>query len=125
LILNRDRHGANIEVLRNRQSQTIRLAPLFDHGLSLLHGCAELAELSRADVMEDKPVNNYIGSRSALNNLSLIPKGQWPAFHPLRAGDEETLLAGLEEALPQAWREKIWQMIVRRWQAYESLRDQG
>ncbi|MDR0897317.1 MAG: hypothetical protein LBN04_05620 [Oscillospiraceae bacterium] len=125
LILNRDRHGANIEVLRNRQNQTIRLAPLFDHGLSLLHGCAQQAELERADVMEDKPVNNYIGSRSAWNNLSLIPKGQWPVFHPLQTGDKAMLLAGLDQALPEAWREKIWQMIWRRWQAYESLCDQG
>ena len=36
LILNRDRHGANIEVLRDRKKRTVRLAPLFDHGLSLL-----------------------------------------------------------------------------------------
>ena len=36
LILNRDRHGANIEVLRNSRKKTVRLAPLFDHGLSLL-----------------------------------------------------------------------------------------
>ena len=35
LILNRDRHGANMEVLRNGKARTVRLAPLFDHGLSL------------------------------------------------------------------------------------------
>ena len=34
LILNRDRHGANIEVLRDRKTKSLRLAPLFDHGLS-------------------------------------------------------------------------------------------
>ena len=37
LILNRDRHGANIEVLRNSRKKTIRLAPLFDHGNSLFN----------------------------------------------------------------------------------------
>ena len=31
LILNRDRHGANMEVLRNPRQRTVRLAPLFDH----------------------------------------------------------------------------------------------
>ena len=35
LILNRDRHGANVEVLTNRYRKTVRLAPLFDHGVSL------------------------------------------------------------------------------------------
>lgn len=39
LILNRDRHGANIEVLRNARARTLRIAPLFDHGLSLLYSC--------------------------------------------------------------------------------------
>ena len=34
LILNRDRHGANIEVLRDTKRKTLRLAPIFDHGLS-------------------------------------------------------------------------------------------
>ena len=33
LILNQDRHGANIEVLRNSRKKTVRLAPLFAHGL--------------------------------------------------------------------------------------------
>ena len=34
LILNRDRHGANIEVLRDGRKRSLRIAPLFDHGLS-------------------------------------------------------------------------------------------
>ncbi|MDR0928230.1 MAG: hypothetical protein LBM74_00765 [Oscillospiraceae bacterium] len=123
LILNRDRHGANIEVLRNQRSPSIRLAPLFDHGLSLLCRCETPEELARADVMEDKPVQCCIGSSSAWKNLSLIPKEERPALNPLRAGDKEMLLAGLEEALPEAWREKIWEMIWRRWQAYEGIRD--
>ena len=45
LILNRDRHGANIEVLRNGRKHTIRIAPLFDHGLSLLCSCYSEEEL--------------------------------------------------------------------------------
>lgn len=39
LILNRDRHGANIEILRNARARILRIAPLFDHGLSLLYSC--------------------------------------------------------------------------------------
>ena len=34
--LNEDRHTNNLAVLRNEKTQTFRLCPLFDHGLSLL-----------------------------------------------------------------------------------------
>ena len=42
LILNRDRHGANIEILQSWAEKTYRPAPLFDHGLSLLFSCHDL-----------------------------------------------------------------------------------
>ena len=58
LILNRDRHGANIEVLRNSRKKTVRLAPLFAHGLSLLRSCPDDAAAAGFDVMADKPCNN-------------------------------------------------------------------
>ena len=125
LILNRDRHGANIEGLRDRKNKTIRLAPLFDHGLSLLFNCTDQEALTHADVMEDKRVNNFIGSRSTLENLSLIPQAQRPVLKPLTMTDVETLFAGLDDALPEAWRDKIARMIGQRWNAYESIRNQG
>jgi len=53
LILNRDRHGANIEVLRNSRKKTFRMAPLFDHGLSLLCCCMNDCQVDAFDVMED------------------------------------------------------------------------
>lgn len=37
LICNRDRHGANIEVLQ--KGENYRLAPIFDNGLSFLFSC--------------------------------------------------------------------------------------
>lgn len=37
IICNRDRHGANIEVLQ--KGDTYRLAPLFDNGLSFMFSC--------------------------------------------------------------------------------------
>ena len=69
LILNRDRHGANLEVLKNG---TYRLAPLYDHGLSLLFSCETEQELKEYDVMQDKKVQCFVGSNSTLSNLSLI-----------------------------------------------------
>ncbi|MBR5345557.1 MAG: hypothetical protein IK127_07005, partial [Clostridia bacterium] len=125
LILNRDRHGANMEVLRNPRQKDVRLAPLFDHGLSLLSRCESTEAMLREDLMADKPVQCFVGSRSAWENLSLIPLGCHPNLHALKESDGETLLDGLSDALDRQWLDRIWEMIWKRWQAYENLRDQG
>ena len=125
LILNRDRHGANMEVLRNRYQNTIRLAPLFDHGLSLLSRCEDEAAMEREDVLADKPVQSFVGSRSAWENLSLIPHEKWPEINPLKEEDKVFILDGLEPALGRKWLERIWEMIWGRWLRYESIGDQG
>ena len=125
LILNRDRHGANMEVLRNQRKKTIRLAPLFDHGLSLLSRCENTEAMLREDVMADKPVQCFVGSRSSWENLRLIPRDQRPPLHPLAENDRAILLEGLSEALDQQWLDRIWEMIWKRWQAYEDLCNQG
>lgn len=124
LILNRDRHGANIEVLRNPREKTVRLAPLFDHGLSLLSRCESTAEMLRTDVTEDKPVQCFVGSRSSMENLKLIPENRRPHLHPLTPGDRAVLLEGLSEALDAQWLDRIWEMIRKRWQVYESFCNQ-
>lgn len=121
LILNRDRHGANMEVLRDRRNKTIRLAPLFDHGLSLLFQCETEEQLAKEDVMTDKPVQCFVGSRSAWENLKLIPKDKLPRMRVLTKADKGKLMDGLNEALPQPWLDKIWDMIWRRWLAYEDI----
>ncbi len=113
-----------MEVLRNRYRRTIRLAPLFDHGVSLLSRCADEASMEREDVMADKPVQCFVGSRSAWDNLKLILSDQRPILNPLTEDDKQTLLEGLDETLGTRWLERIWEMIWRRWQAYESICDQ-
>lgn len=125
LILNRDRHGANIEVLRNSRQRTLRLAPLFDHGLSLIFSCQDEAAVRQAQVMEDKPVQCFVGSRSAWENLRLIPAGQRPLLRPLKEEDRDHLLAGLEDALGAVWLDKIWEMLWKRWCAYADFCRQG
>lgn len=121
LILNRDRHGANMEVLKNRRTKTIRLAPLFDHGLSLLFSCANEDQLVAWDVMEDRPVQSFVGSRSAYDNLSLIPRGEEPQVRPLQASDQSIIMKGLDQAAPTPLLEKAWEMIWRRWEYYENF----
>ncbi|MBO5570603.1 MAG: hypothetical protein J5916_01000 [Oscillospiraceae bacterium] len=121
LILNRDRHGANIEVLRNKKKKTIRLAPLFDHGLSLLCRCESEEAINRYDVMEDKPVQSFVGSRSAKDNLNLIPVDQMPNLKPLKESDKSLLLEGLDGVISRNLQDKIWNMIWKRWCWYEDF----
>lgn len=121
LILNRDRHGANIEVLRNSRKKTVRLAPLFDHGLSLLYSCSDDDAAATFDVMADKPCNNYIGAKSTWNNLNIIPKNKMPEFYPLHESDKEVLMEGLDGVISQTLQDKIWEMIWKRWCAYEDF----
>ena len=121
LILNRDRHGANIEILRNKQIRTDRPAPLFDHGLSLLFSCDAEEKAESFDCMADIPIQSFVGSRSAEGNLKLIPAGSKPSFRRLEERDREVLFASLDKALPMAFQDKIWDMIWTRWCAYESM----
>ena len=121
LILNRDRHGANIEVLRNARKHSVRIAPLFDHGLSLLCSCYTEEEIKSFDVMADKPCNNFIGSRSVLDNLKLVTEkanvfGTW-----LKEKDKDILLENLQGILSPEHLDKIWNMIWSRWCNYEDL----
>lgn len=122
LILNRDRHGANVEVLRNRNARTLRIAPLFDHGLSLMFRARSDDDVSRFDVMADLPVQSFLGSRSARANLDLIPDGSFPELRPLMEGDRRALFDGLEDCTSPAWRDKAWQMIWGRWRVLDALR---
>jgi hypothetical protein len=121
LILNRDRHGANIEVLRNSRKRTIRLAPLFDHGLSLLFNCMSDNEIQKQDGLEDKLTNNYIGSRSTWDNLKLIPEDRMPRLNALRESDGRFLLENLDGVISRNLQDKIWNMIWKRWCAYEDF----
>ena len=123
LILNRDRHGANIEILKNKMTGVVRPAPLFDHGVSLLYNCRTEDDLQQFDPMEDKPVQSYIGSKSARENLELIPKGRMPKVNMLTDSDREALFKDLDEALPKTYQEKIWEMIQARCEYYESMQN--
>ena len=155
LILNRDRHGANIEVLRNRRRKSIRLAPLFDHGLSFVFRCETPEQLANEDVRADKKVQCFVGSHSSSigsririgfctqstsigsririgfctqstwENLKLIPKDKRPRLNVLTEADRSVIMNELDDALPKPWQDKIWDMIWRRWLAYENLCNQG
>lgn len=121
LILNRDRHGANIEILRNSQKKTLHIAPLFDHGLSLLCRCVDEEQVKMFDVMEEKRCNNYIGSQYPRENLNLIPSNKIPKLNPLRESDRQIIMEGLDGVISQTLQDKIWEMIWKRWCTYEDF----
>lgn len=121
LILNRDRHGANIEIVKNPQTGTIRPAPLFDHGLSLVFNCRSQDDLSSFDVLEDKPVQCFVGGRSAEKNIRLIRTEERPVLRRLDEMDRKRIFEGLEAALPEGFLEKIWKMVTEREKRYEGL----
>ncbi len=121
LILNRDRHGANIEVLRNSRKKTLRIAPLFDHGLSFLCSCVSPEEIQAFDIDSDRPCQNYIGSRSTLENLSLI-KDKGSIFSgKIIQNSKDYIFEDLHDILTEEHIEKIWNMLYKRWNYYESL----
>ncbi len=122
LIANRDRHGSNLEVLRNIEDGTIRLAPLFDQGVSLLFSSyGDEGLLDKTDVMQDFAVNNYIGSRSLEYNLSLIPDSVDLKINILKQEDKKYILEGIERILTQKHIDKIWEMVWKRWCHFEKI----
>lgn len=121
IILNRDRHGANIEVLRNPREHSVRLAPLFDHGLSLLCTCSSDKEAVSFDVMQDRKCGNYIGGSSCLENLSLIKDRSSVFSGQLKESDRKDLFSGLDGVISQVLCDRIWEMIWSRYKAYENI----
>ena len=121
LILNRDRHGANIEVLRNSRAHALRIAPLFDHGLSLVYSCMSEEDVARFNVLEDRKCQNFMGGYSCFENLNLIKDKEKIFSRPLNMSDRDFLFEGTEGILPQTFFDKIWNMIYERFQIYEKL----
>ncbi len=120
LIANRDRHGANVEVLRAPDG-SCRLAPLFDNGLSLVFSCyGDEVRVARFDPLADVAASNFIGTRSLEENL--VRFDVHPDVHPLAQADQGRLFRGLDGILPQVHLDKMWQMIWERWLHYEGLR---
>ena len=124
LILNRDRHGANIEVLRNARAHTLRIAPLFDHGLSLMYSCLSEREILEYDILKDVKCQNFIGGYSCYENLKLIggKKNRVNALRgKLAVSDKEMIFQDLDQVLSRTHIEKLWDMIYTRYKIYEDL----
>lgn len=119
LMVNRDRHSSNVEVLV-APNGTRRLSPIFDTGFSLLAPYAgDVERALRFDPLAPVATNNFIGSRSLEENL--LECAPVTGVSPLKESDKEILLNGLQEALDPRLLEKSWQIIWERWQHYANL----
>ena len=123
LVLNRDRHGANIEVLRDHKKHTDRVAPLFDHGLSLVCRCHTLNELKAFDVMEDKKIQSFIGTDSSLSNLKLIPKEILKRYPSFGKTELNSIFEGIDGIIGKEYVRMIKKMIWERWCNLDSIRN--
>ena len=119
LILNRDRHGANFEVLKNGES--IRLSPFFDHGLSLLFSCHNENEIKNFDVMDDKKIQSFAGTDSVYKNLLSIPKNKLPKINVFNKNDIDYLFYNLDDLISKNHQKKIFELLYKRYKVYEDL----
>lgn len=125
IICNRDRHGANVEVLQRKGDY--RIAPVFDNGLSLLFSCYnDGTAMEQFDYQKDGPVNNYVGSMSLWENLQKVPLDMLE--HTINCvWHESVILKDLDEvlsdenAVPKQYRTCIMKMLTERVNAIEKI----
>lgn len=119
LIVNRDRHGANIEVLYKEKEKTYRLAPMFDHGLSLLSPYYKEEDILNFDIYVDRKVNSYIGTSSLDENILYVPR----EFFPMKKPNFESIIKKLEGIAPTFYLDKCLKLLELRWKYLEDIRD--
>ena len=73
--------------------------------------------------MADLNVQSFVGGKSLFENLTLIPKEKMPRFRRLEESDKGVIFDGLEGVLSEAHIEKAWEILWKRWNYYENLRN--
>ena len=120
LIVNRDRHGANIEVLQSKDGN-LRLSPVFDSGLSFVFSCYDdERRVQEFDPLADVNANNFLGTRSLEENLHRFV-GAKLDVGSLKVSDKNVLFDGLDGVLSNSHIEKMWEILLKRWEVYEAL----
>lgn len=124
LIDNRDRHGANIEVLHNKTTGSYRLAPIFDNGLSLLFSCTNEDMIKEYDVTKKIKAQSYFGNNDLEKNLLLIRQNKMKIINKLSKEDKEYIFKDLDGIISKNHQDKIWRLINKRIESYGYIRNQ-
>lgn len=124
LIINRDRHGANIEILENNIGELLVAEP-FDNGLSFVCSIKTIdkdweSQLIKFDALKDYRVNNFINSTSLYKNLELVSSPL--SVNKLTKNHKIIIFDEIEKYLPKEYIDKIWEIITYR---YMFLRKRG
>lgn len=112
LINNIDRHGRNIEIMIDNRGK-MRLAPLFDFGLSLFSSKDDQDLTDKLD-SNQMPSNSFIGGRNLRGNLILIDT-QIRLRGPI-SESKEVLFDGLDEYISKERIEFLWRCLLRRFE---------
>jgi len=83
-------------------------------------GLYDESELASFNIMEDRPVNNFIGEKRLEANLRAIDAKL--EFNELKELDIDRILEGLSGILPYSYLMKIRDIIWRRWQNVAQFR---
>ncbi len=74
--------------------------------------------------MEDRKVQAFVGSQSTQQNLvNMVTKAYLRNLRAITERDKSFVLSDLEPALGRIYLDKIWEMIMRRWQYIDDLRN--
>lgn len=118
LIINRDRHGGNIEIIRNQNTGELKLSPLFDHGLSLFFNTTDFNKLKNIDYLEDKRIQSFLGTNSLFENLKLM--SNHPRIEKLTKKDKDYIFSDLYNVMPSIWIDSVYNLINSRIKYYEN-----
>ena len=121
VIFNRDRYGANVEVLIDDKNN-IRFSPLFDHGLSLLLSDYDNKEYVKDyDITKSEPTNSFFGTRSTYENLKFIEDKSTIKKYELSKNDLDYIFLKLEGILPKFTIRKLKLFIQTRLKIWKSF----
>ena len=122
VIFNRDRHGANVEILIS-ENGSIRLSPFFDHGLSLLlSDYNNEIYVNAYDIFKSEPTNSFFGIISTYENLKFIENKNIIDNYTLTFNDFEYIFKNLNSIIPKYTIDKIIKFISERlkiWQNFQ------
>lgn len=114
LIFNRDRHGANVEVLL--KDGRVRLAPIFDNGLSFLFSTYDqISKIEEFNLLGTGIVNNWFGSMDVKDNLRFASKDEIKRVVEIK-WKREDVFQDLEncDAVSLELKNAIWEMLLNR-----------